>query len=123
RFMEADASGVAVVVNQSGKTVLSIAVVFKFDDADGHRSTNHFSGSFSAGGLVEVSTGVVPMSPRTPGHIFPGSKRLITTRGLWGDNPDVIPPDVSDPRRGGGLAWSGGGVGARGPRARPTGFR
>jgi hypothetical protein len=50
------------------------------------------------------------VSPLTPGHIFPGSKRLITPQGIRGDNTDVIPPDPNDPRRGilGGFAWSGG---------------
>jgi hypothetical protein len=110
RFMEGDRTGVAVVVNQSGKTVLSLAVVFAFQDAEGRRSTNHFSGPFSAGGLGDVLTGAVPVDPRTPGHIFPGSKRLLTARGVWGDNTDVLPPDANDPRRGlagGGFGWTG----------------
>jgi hypothetical protein len=119
RFMGSDVSGVAVVVNQSGKTVLSLGVVFKFEDAEGHGSTNHFSGSFLAGGLADVLTGAVPVSPRTPGHIFPGSKRLITSQGVWGDNTDVVPPDENDPRRGmeGGFVGTGGFVGAGRRRA------
>ena len=47
-FTDASPTGAAVVVNQSGKKVLSLAVVFAFTDADGHRYTNHFSGLFSA---------------------------------------------------------------------------
>ena len=70
QLMGSDQTGVAVVVNQSGKTVLSLAVVFAFADAEGHRSTNHFSGSFAGGGLPDVLTGAVPVDPRTPGHIF-----------------------------------------------------
>jgi len=110
RFMEGGASGVAVVVNQSGKTVLSLAAVLSFEDAEEHRSTNHFSGPFSTDGLPDVLTGAAPVDPRTSGHIFPGSKRLITTQGVWGDNTDVIPPDPNDPRRGmaGSFGWAGG---------------
>ena len=119
RFMDSDLSGAAVVVNQSGKTVLSLAVVFAVVDADGHRSRNHFSGSFPGAGLNDVLTGAVPVNPRTPGHIFPGSKRLITPQGVWGDNTDVLPPDENDRRRGMAGSFTGGGVGwsFHGPRA------
>lgn len=119
RFMDGDLSGAAVVVNQSGKTALSLAVIFVIEDADGQRSRNHFSGPNSVGPLYDVLTGAVPVSPRTSGHIFPGSKRLITTQGVWGDNTDVIAPDANDPRRGvlGSFTRSGGGWGFRGPRA------
>jgi len=110
QFMEGDGNAIAVLVNQSGKTVLSLAVVFRFEDAEGHRSTNHFSGPFPGGGLHDVLTGAAPVSPRTSGHIFPGSRRLITTQGVRGDNTDVIPPDANDPRRGmvGSFGWVGG---------------
>jgi hypothetical protein len=120
-LMDANPGGAAVVMNQSGKTVLSLAVVYTFTDADGQRSTNHFSGPFFGGGLPDVLTGAVTASPRTPGHIFHGSKRLITAQGVWGNNTDVIPPDPNDPRRGmaGGLAGSGFGGGGR-PAAEPV---
>ena len=109
-FRAGDSSDLAVVVNQSGKIVLSLAVVIAFQDTEGRRSTNHFSGPFFGGGLPDVLTGAVTASPRTPGHIFPGSKRLITAHGVWGDNTDVIPPDPNEARRGmpGGVAGSGG---------------
>lgn len=110
RFMEGDPRAIAVMVNQSGETVLFLAVVFRSEDAEGHRWTNHFSGPFFAGGHYDVLNGAAPVQPAHFRHIFPGSKRLITAQRVWGDNTDVIPPDANDARRrmAGSFAWTGG---------------
>ena len=65
-------------------------------------------------------TGAVTASLRTPGHIFPGSKRLITAQGVCGDNTDVFPPDPNDPRHGVSGSLAGGGFGSNRRTAEPV---
>ncbi len=93
----------AILLNQSGKPIVSMEVVWRHEQTDGRvipqtRSWND----------------VIVQRPSSPmdywRHILPGSKRYISEGGPVGDNSDVRPPTPEEVPKGGG-GGSGRGLG------------
>jgi hypothetical protein len=92
----------AVVLNQSGKAILGMTVIWSFTDAD---SKPHDEVASSIGQqTLDILTGRAPLVLDRFSCIAPGSKRLVTPDGTFGDNSDVI---LSDPFQGHGVVFSG----------------
>ena len=90
----------AVVLNQSGQAVLAISILSRWTDQDGHPGLHTMGGLQSLAHLDRRPENADPRSMWS--HPFlPGSKRLITPHGVFGDNSDVLPPEAK-PRAFGG---------------------
>jgi hypothetical protein len=101
-----DLSSAAVLLNQSGKAIVTLSYIWRFTDAAGKTRTSRYSnlGSSTQFDLLCGRGGVV----RDLGtFILPGSKRLITMRGMFGNNLDVL--KTEEIGRGGGYMGAGGG--------------
>lgn len=110
--VDADAPA-AVLLNQSGKAIVALAYCWKYTAADADVRTSRYS-NLGSSMQMEALTGRAEVSKDRYSFILPGSKRLITEKGMFGDNSDVLPPD-SAARGGGGVGWGGGGRIRRGP--------
>jgi hypothetical protein len=98
----------AVLRNQSGRAIVFLSYVWRYTTAQGHKFTSRCVnlGSSIQTDYLTGRTGLV----RDLGHfILPGSKRLITEDGIFGNNLDVLPAEAMC--RGGGIG--GGGRAAR----------
>lgn len=109
--IDADASA-AVLLNQSGKVILALAYCWKYTTVDGNVRTSHYSNLCSST-QIDVLTGQADVGAYRLFFILPGSKRLITENGIFGDNSDVLPPD--SPARAVGRQGYGGSGFRRGP--------
>ena len=101
-----DRSTSAILLNQSGKPIVSMEVVWRHEQTDGRIPAHTRSWN-----------DVIGQRPSSPmdywRHILPGSKRYISEGGTVGDNSDVRPPAPEEiPRAGGG--GSGRGMGRPG---------
>jgi hypothetical protein len=97
----------AVLLNQSGKAIVTLAFIWRYTTAHGKTRTSHFC-DLGSSMQLDVLSGRVKAA-RVPGSfILPGSKRLITEHGMFGNNLDVLP--AVDARRGGGHGGGGGGA-------------
>ncbi len=99
-------SAAAILVNQSGKAVIALAHVWKYTEAGGHVRTSRCS-NLGSSMQMDVLAGRTEVTRDRFSFILPGSKRLITEDGMFGDNFDVLPPE-SGPVRG-SIVGSGGG--------------
>lgn len=95
----------AILVNLTGQTILAFTANWRYSDAEGEiqskrmytlNSSNQWEALGGRGGIV----------PHDSNIILPGSQRLILEGRVYGDNNDVIPPEIG---MGGGM--SGGGCG------------
>jgi hypothetical protein len=96
----------AVLLNQSGNAIVGISYVWRYVTASG---TAHTSRSSNLGSSVQldVLTGRSGVTRDIGTFILPGSKRLITERGMFGNNLDVL--GEGEGSRGGGYIGGGGG--------------
>src|SRR5258708_165160 len=95
-----DLDTAAVLLNQSGKAIVILAHIWRYTPAEGKTRTSRYSnlGSGMQLDFLSGQAGVI----RDPGiFILPGSKRLITEQGMFGNNLDVLPPEAVG--RGGGI--------------------
>src|SRR5688572_21369942 len=95
----------ALLTNESGQTVIGFTVLWSFTNSLGQTSRMELS---NLGPGMEALAGRSLAMPAA--GVAPGSKRLITTQGIFGNNADVVPPD---PRFPGFRAGSGGFSGSR----------
>jgi hypothetical protein len=104
-----DLGNAAVLLNESGNTILGMSYFWRNIAATGQAQTMHCS---NLGSSVQLDVFAGRMGvPRDLGtFILAGSKRLITERGIFGNNLDVICEE--DLPRGGGYSGARGG-GAR----------
>lgn len=96
----------AILVNLTGQTILAFALVWRSTNPAGETRTHRIY-TLSSSRQIEALCGRSGVGPDDHSFVLPGSQRLITQQGIYGDNHDVIPPEV---RRGGGF----GGGGSRG---------
>jgi hypothetical protein len=96
----------AVLLNQTGKALITLAWIWKFTDSAGQTRT-HSSCNLGSSIQMDVLAGRAPVQRDRWTLILPGSKRLITRERMFGDNTDVLPPE---PFRGGGVGSGGGGL-------------
>jgi hypothetical protein len=85
---EASPPETVIVVNESRQPVLAMSFLWRWTDGSGQVTTTRMSGVSSLSQL-----GPVQGDPRQLRfHPFlPGSKRLVTAAGVFGDNSDVLP--------------------------------
>jgi hypothetical protein len=98
-----DLSEAAVLVNDSGKSIVALACIWRYTTANGETRSSHYSNLCSSM-QMDVLTGRRPVARDRASFILPGSRRLITQDGVFGDNLDVLAADPALP--GGG--WIGG---------------
>ena len=89
--VDADAPA-AVLLNQSGKAIVALAYCWKYTTVDADVRTSRCS-NLGSSMQMDVLTGRAEVSKDRFSFILPGSKRLITQNGMFGDNSDVLPPE------------------------------
>ena len=101
-----DLNTAAVLLNRSGKAIVALAYLYRYVAAGGQiHSGLHWNLVSSI--QMDVLTGRSKVPRDRFGFILPGSKRLVTPDGMFGDNSDVLPPE-SETRGGGrGGGWGG----------------
>jgi hypothetical protein len=101
--------GAAVLLNRSGRTIVAVEFFWRLTNVEGETRTSRFSGLGSSV-QREVLTGRAQARRDLGSFILPGSKRLITERGIFGNNLDVLTPEELPRARGycGGFGGDGG---------------
>jgi len=105
----------AILENRTGRAVIVLSYVWRYTNVNGEtRTTRHTN--LGSSRQLDVLTGREKAVWDMSTFILPGSARLITEDGMFGDNRDVLPPQT-----GGGGGWmgarGGGGSGALGSDA------
>jgi hypothetical protein len=95
-----------VLLNQSGKAIIVFAYVWRYTTVEGVTRTSRYS-NLGSSMQLEVLNGRAEVVRDLGSFILPGSKRLITEQGMFGNNLDVLPRD--EIARGGGYMGAGGG--------------
>jgi hypothetical protein len=104
-----DLDRAAVLLNRSGKAIIVLSYLWEYTTSQGKRTAR--SANLGSSRQLDVLIGR-EQPGRDPGHfILPGSKRLITERGMFGNNLDVLPPQEGP--HGGFIGGGGGGFPAR----------
>jgi hypothetical protein len=114
-----DLNTAAVLLNQSGRAIVVLAYKWRFTMADGRTRTSRYS-NLGSSMQMEVLAGQREVSPDQTSFILPGSTRLITQEGIFGDNSDVLPPELIQP--GGSFVGSAGRVGRESGRKEIAGI-
>jgi hypothetical protein len=96
----------AVLLNQSGNAIVGISYVWRYVTATGAAHTSR-SSNLGSSMQLDVLTGRSGVTRDVGTFILPGSKRLITERGMFGNNLDVL--GEGEGSRGGGYTGAGGG--------------
>lgn len=97
-----------VLLNESGKAIVALSMVWRYAEADGHQRTSRLT-NLSSSTQLEILTGRRRAEDDLHTSILAGSKRLVTERGLFGNNSDVLPSN----QRGGICGGFGGGTSSR----------
>ncbi len=95
-----DLDTAAVLLNQSGKAIVILAHIWRYTTAEGKTRTSRYS-NLGSGMQMDFLSGQAGVIRDLGIFILPGSKRLITEQGMFGNNLDVLPPEAV--RRGGGI--------------------
>lgn len=101
----------AILVNLTGQTILAFALVWRYANPSGEMRT-HTMCRLGSSRQVDALCGRTGVGPDDHSFVLPGSQRLITQQGIYGDNHDVIPPEV---RRAGGFGGGGSRAGGSPP--------
>jgi len=102
----------AVLLNETGNAIIGISFAWTHTSATGHLDRSHFS-NLGSSMQLDVLTGRSAVTQDLGTFILPGSKRLITERGMFGNNLDVLGREQTG--GGGGYIGAGGGGLRRGP--------
>jgi len=109
RTRESDVSEpAAVLANDSGRAIVALTYLWRSTGQDGRTHTSRFS-SFGSSAQTEVLTGRSKVGRDLGTFILPDSRRLITQRGLFGSNLDVLTPEELPRSRGYCGGWGGDG--------------
>ena len=82
-----------IILNQSGQPVMAMSFLWRWIDQDGQITPRSHSGASSLSQLRIPDNGGPGQLRFNP--FLPGSKRLVTPSGVFGDNSDVLPPEVT----------------------------
>ena len=104
-----DLSNAAVLLNETGSAILSISYSWRYTTARGGVHSSHCSNLGSSSIQLDVLSGRSEVVQDIGTFILPGSKRLITERGMFGNNLDVLGQDPR-PHGGGYVGAAGGGT-------------
>jgi hypothetical protein len=99
----------AVLLNETNNAILGISYWWRYTTATGEARTSHYS-NLGSSTQLEVMAGRSEVVQDLGTFILPGSKRLITERGMFGNNLDVL---GRERLLGGGGYIGGGGQGGR----------
>lgn len=102
-----DLNNAAVLLNQSGNAILGLSYVWRRLTAVATPHTSRYS-NLGSSIQLDVLTGRSGVTRDIGTFILPGSKRLITERGMFGNNLDVL--EEGEAPRGGGYMGAGGGA-------------
>jgi hypothetical protein len=83
-----DPDRAAVLLNQGGKVIVVLAYMWRYA-GDGRPRTSRFS-NLGSSMQLDVLTGRTEAARDRASFILPGSKRLITEQGVFGNNHDVL---------------------------------
>ena len=108
-----DLTRATVLLNKSGKAVVVLAHVWKYTDHRGRTWTARQT-NLGSSMQLDVLAGQAQVTRDRFSFFLPGSKRLITENGMFGDNLDVLPPEPEPP--GTGYVMGRGGTGRQGER-------
>lgn len=111
----ADPDPAAVLWNQSGKAIIALAHVCRYTDFDGTTRTSR-SSNLGTSMQMDVLSGRSRAVRDLGSFMLPGSKRLVTEEGMFGNNLDVLEPHEL-PRHSGSFGF-GAGRGSRGEISR-----
>jgi|SRR5579883_524470 len=102
-----DLANAAVMLNQTGRAIVALAYFWRYTVGGGQRRTSTFT-NLGSSVQIDFLSGRTSVVPQDWGSfILAGSKRLITERGMYGNNLDVLPPLP----KGGGGGYTGSGSG------------
>jgi hypothetical protein len=101
----------AVLLNRSGQAIVTLAYYWRYSTSAGTSYAGRYS-NLASSMQTEVLSGRGHVRRDLGTFILPGSKRLITEQGMFGNNLDVLPPEEAG--RGGGYVGAGGGAGEHG---------
>jgi hypothetical protein len=101
-----DVANAAVLLNETGKAIVAISYWWSYTDERGGARRSHYS-NLASSMQLDVLTGRSQVTHDLGTFILPRSKRLITERGMFGNNLDVL--DRKQFGGGGGYAGAGGG--------------
>ncbi len=107
-----DLDTAAVLLNQNRKAIVALTYIWQHTGRGMSKSRHSNLGSSLQ---LEVLSGHASVVRDLGSFILPGSKRLITERGMFGNNLDVLDPH--EVARSGGYMGAGGGGGSRGAAA------
>src|SRR3989442_9141465 len=85
-----DLNTAAVLLNRSGKAIVALAYLYRYVAAGGQIHSG-LRWNLVSSIQMDVLTGRSKVPRDRFGFILPGSKRLVTPDGIFGDNSDVLP--------------------------------
>ena len=111
--LESASGRVAILENQSANAVIILRYVWRYTTTAGTtRTASHMN--FGSSRQMDLLTGREKPVRDMHSSILPGSRRLITEAGMFGDNRDVLGPPPDTGGRGWGFAGGSGRGGIRG---------
>jgi hypothetical protein len=108
RLQPSDKDGGAVLLNNTGRAIIWVEWLWRYTGHGGKPRISRFS-NLTSSAQWDVLSGRSKVWRDAATFILPGSKRLLTERGMFGDNLDVLTPEEM-PRSQGycGCGWAGG---------------
>jgi hypothetical protein len=100
----------AVLLNNTGRAIIVIEWFWRYTSHDGKARTSRFS-NLGSSAQRDVLAGRSKAGRDLGTFILPGSKRLITERGMFGNNLDALTPEELPRAQGYCGGWSGGSAG------------
>ncbi|HEX4168598.1 MAG TPA: hypothetical protein VHZ55_24310 [Bryobacteraceae bacterium] len=97
----------AVLLNNTGRAITAVEWFWRYGSHDGKVRTSRFS-NLGSSAQRDVLVGRSKVGRDIGTFILPGSKRLITERGIFGNNLDVLTPEELPRAQGYCGGWSGG---------------
>ncbi|HKD09460.1 MAG TPA: hypothetical protein VKB79_26380 [Bryobacteraceae bacterium] len=97
----------AVLENHTQSAIVTLTYVWRYTTATGETRTSHHS-NLGSSRQMDVLTGREKAVRDLATFILPGARRLITERGMFGDNRSVLAVEATG---GGGRGWVGSGAG------------
>ncbi len=97
----------AVLLNNSGRAIIAMEWLWRYTGYDGKMRTSWFS-NLGSSTQHDVLAGRSKVGRDLGTFILPGSKRLITERGIFGNNLDVLTPEELPRAQGYCGGWGGG---------------
>jgi len=96
-----------VLVNNTGRTIVAVEWFWRYTSHNGNARTSWFW-NLGSSAQRDVLTGRSKVGRDLGTFFLPGSKRLITERGMFGSNLDVLTPEEMHGARWHCGGWSGG---------------